>query len=334
MSKDIGDSKLIDVWAGSGLAVTPDVSKIEGGWLLGEQPPHEWMNWIHKTLGEKVNHMLANGVAKWDNETPYPVGATAQHAGFVWIAQVINTNSEPTDPNANWRKIATTADIAAAINALPSSSVAATADTLMLRDSAGRSKVVAGAATDDVANVGQVAAFGFAQVFSAVGVTNWTVPDALKNGLVRAHVTVVGGGGGGNVGPASGQRGAGGGAGGAGISFALSLEGINSINVTIGGGGSGGGAMGGSGGTSSFGAFISATGGIGAGFSDQRRGGSPGASSSEVLSLSGGFGSDSPTTVGTDDGGSGDGGASLFGGGGRSSAASGIEGAADRKSVV
>jgi hypothetical protein len=100
--QEIADSKLIDTWGSSGLKVEPDISKILEGWQLGEQPPHEWMNWLQNTFGSKINHILKNGIAKWDDETEYLAGATVQHSGTVWKSLATNTNSEPTDLNANW----------------------------------------------------------------------------------------------------------------------------------------------------------------------------------------------------------------------------------------
>jgi len=107
MAQEIADSKLIDTWASSGLIVEPDVSKIIEGWQLGEQPPHEYMNWLQNTFGSKLNHILKNGVASWNNTTQYLAGATVQHNGNVWLCKATNTNSEPTDVNANWKRIIT-----------------------------------------------------------------------------------------------------------------------------------------------------------------------------------------------------------------------------------
>ena len=104
MAQEIADSTLLDTWASSGLTVEPDISKIIEGWQLGEQPPHEYMNWLQNTFGSKLNHILKNGVASWNNETEYLAGATVQHNGNVWLCKTTNTNSEPTDSNNNWSK--------------------------------------------------------------------------------------------------------------------------------------------------------------------------------------------------------------------------------------
>ena len=107
MAQEIADSTLLDTWSSDGLKVKPDVSKIIEGWQLGEQPPHEYMNWLQNTFGSKLNHILKNGVASWNNETPYLAGSSVQHNGNVWLCKATNTNSAPTDANANWKRIIT-----------------------------------------------------------------------------------------------------------------------------------------------------------------------------------------------------------------------------------
>ena len=107
MAQEIADSKLIDTWSSDGLKVKPDISKIIEGWQLGEQPPHEYMNWLQNTFGSKLNHILKNGVASWNNETEYLAGSSVQHNGNIWLCKTTNTNSEPDDVNANWKRIIT-----------------------------------------------------------------------------------------------------------------------------------------------------------------------------------------------------------------------------------
>lgn len=107
MAQEIADSKLIDTWASSGTKIEPDITKIIEGWQLGEQPPHEYMNWLQNTFGSKLNHILKNGVASWNNETEYLAGSSVQHNGNVWLCKATNTNSAPTDANANWKRTIT-----------------------------------------------------------------------------------------------------------------------------------------------------------------------------------------------------------------------------------
>jgi len=158
--------------------------------------------------------------------------------------------------------------------------------------------------------------------FTAPGSHTFTVPPVLRSGRRVPTITVVGGGGGGGEGP-SGWRGGGGGGGGAGI-LRRSLAGVLSVAVTVGAGGAGGvgvGVGGQAGGSSSFGAYVSATGGGGGG---DGAGGSPGAAPGADATLIGAHGSDGGGGGGG--GGSGDGGASAFGGGGRSGDSTGVAG--------
>lgn len=102
------------------------------------------------------------------------------------------------------------------------------------------------------------------QVFSTVGTTNWTVPDIVKLGR-KVKVTVIGSGGSG------GRSSAGGGGGAGGIATKLvDLTGVSSVSVTVGAGAPrparGTTVIDGNGGnSSSFGSYLSATGGYGGG---------------------------------------------------------------------
>ncbi|QSW37084.1 hypothetical protein KQ929_11995 [Leclercia pneumoniae] len=109
-----------------------------------------------------------------------------------------------------------------------------------------------------------IAGFGFRSriIFNVAGVTNWNVPDILKSGKRKALVKVIGAG-------ASGGRldvGGGGGGGAGGIAEKLlDLTDVDTVTITVGKGGEL--AMGApqspgvGGGSSSFGSYLSATGG-------------------------------------------------------------------------
>lgn len=116
MAQEIADSKLIDTWGSGGTKIEPDITKIIEGWQFGEQPPHEYMNWLQNTFGSKLNHILKNGVAKWDGETEYLAGASVQHNGNVWLCKTTNINSEPTDLNGNWGKVAISKDLTVTVD--------------------------------------------------------------------------------------------------------------------------------------------------------------------------------------------------------------------------
>jgi hypothetical protein len=106
----IGDSTLLRTWGNNppvGNVVVPPSTLFETGWVGGQEPPAEWMNYVDQQLGEKINHVLQNGGSKWNNTTAYLVGNVVQHSNSVWLCLVNNTNSAPTDVNTNWSKVLT-----------------------------------------------------------------------------------------------------------------------------------------------------------------------------------------------------------------------------------
>lgn len=97
-------------------------------------------------------------------------------------------------------------------------------------------------------------------IFDTTGITHWDVPDILRRGLRKAWIRVEGGGASGG----SNENSGGGGGGAGGVAEGLvDLTAVDIVPVTIGTGGSAvsTSSNGYSGGTSSFGAFMSATGG-------------------------------------------------------------------------
>lgn len=100
MTKTVGTSDLIDVWADAGAVVEPDASKIDLGWVGGEKPPHEHMNWIHNTLALALNHILQNGVPAWNAATSYVTGNLVTSGGSLYRANAASLNSAP--PGATW----------------------------------------------------------------------------------------------------------------------------------------------------------------------------------------------------------------------------------------
>lgn len=135
MAQEIADSTLLDTWGSSGIKIEPDITKIIEGWQLGEQPPHEYMNWLQNTFGSKLNHILKNGVAEWNNETEYLAGSSVQHNGGIWICKTTNTNSEPTEPNNNWDKIPSLENLALTVDTIDDFPAGATTgDTCIVKD--------------------------------------------------------------------------------------------------------------------------------------------------------------------------------------------------------
>ena len=109
--------------------------------------------------------------------------------------------------------------------------------------------------------------FGFRNLvaFTTAGVTNWTVPEELRKGR-KCYVKVIGGGASGGIGSTTASAvTCGGGGGGGGVAEGLvDLTGINSVSITVGAGGapvSGISVNGKNGGSSSFGTYMSASGG-------------------------------------------------------------------------
>jgi hypothetical protein len=123
--------------------------------------------------------------------------------------------------------------------------------------------------------------------FTSAGVTAWTVPLAMQLGIIKPKVTVTGAGGGGSK--ISGTTGVGGGGGGTTIGV-VDLTGVTSVSITVGtpGAAAAGSApsAGSNGGTSSFGAFLSATGGAGGNTAGNKAVG--GAGTGGLINLDGG----------------------------------------------
>ncbi|WP_139205745.1 hypothetical protein [Pseudomonas guariconensis] len=124
--------------------------------------------------------------------------------------------------------------------------------------------------------------------YAVAGVYTYTVPPVFRSGRRRARVTVTGGGGGGghNEGALNTTRAEGGGGGGGRGTSILDLYGVSTVTVTVGAGGAGGAAgavnVGVSGGASSFGIYISSTGGVGG---TQPSGGMSGTTTGDIVHL-------------------------------------------------
>jgi microcystin-dependent protein len=104
MTKEIGNSNLLDTWGATGTIVEPSGTKKDSGWLLGEQPPHEYANWVLNVMGKAINHVLQNGIPIWNNTTTYAENNFVSHDGIIYRSKQSNLDSEP--PNINWQAIA------------------------------------------------------------------------------------------------------------------------------------------------------------------------------------------------------------------------------------
>lgn len=100
---------------------------------------------------------------------------------------------------------------------------------------------------------------GRGQIFNTPGTTAWTVPA----GVTAVKVVLAGGGGSGGGATTNGSAGSGGGSGACAISYITGLTPGASINITVGAGGAATSGAGNAGGTSSFGSYVTCTGGAG-----------------------------------------------------------------------
>ncbi|HHV8856542.1 TPA: hypothetical protein ACURG5_001397 [Escherichia coli] len=224
---------------------------------------------------EKGGSELAKHIAAADPHTQYAPKASPTFTG---------TPTAPTPANSdNSKKLATTEFVAKALAAL-AGSAPETLDTLKeLADALGNdpnfattvlNKLAEKLAKDQhgadipdpalfVKNLGLGAsAFGLQNivVFNTPGVSNWNVPEALQQGR-KCQVTVIGGGASGGSTTDTTKRGGGGGGGGY-SKLLLDLTDVSSVTVTVGSAGAGvTTGNGASGGSSSFGSYLSATGG-------------------------------------------------------------------------
>ena len=125
MAKTIGTSELIEVWGsdrvgqGAPSIVTPDLGTIEKGFITGLASSNDF-TYVPNELGKKINHILQNGVPSWNATTAYVAGNVVSNEGAVWIATANNTNSDPSDTNANWDKVLTVATPPSLNSILPS----------------------------------------------------------------------------------------------------------------------------------------------------------------------------------------------------------------------
>ena len=103
MTVEIGTSELIEGWAASGDVVEPSPEKIDAGWEEGEQPPHEYLNYLHNQAAQKINHLIINGISEWLAATTYRANDYTKHSGKIYKAKASTTGSEP--PSAFWELV-------------------------------------------------------------------------------------------------------------------------------------------------------------------------------------------------------------------------------------
>ena len=119
MAKTVDTADLIEVLGSARVAngapalVTPSLTTIERGFYYDPTIPSSAVinsnnvTWASNVLGGKINHVLQNGVPQWVSTTTYAIGNVVNRTNSLWIALASNTNSAPTDANANWVRVAT-----------------------------------------------------------------------------------------------------------------------------------------------------------------------------------------------------------------------------------
>ena len=89
-----------DVWANgydySSIHIqNPDNTKKSTGWIYGDKPAYNILNWQHKILSEAIVHIYQNGIPEWDSDTTYNQYARTLYNGLMYIANTANTNEQP-----------------------------------------------------------------------------------------------------------------------------------------------------------------------------------------------------------------------------------------------
>jgi hypothetical protein len=96
----------------------PSASLFEDGYVGGDKALASNVNFIYKEFGEKINHVLQNGVTKWISTKAYLINDVVNHSGRIYQTLVANTNSEPTTSNTNWTYLGNKADLQAIIDSV------------------------------------------------------------------------------------------------------------------------------------------------------------------------------------------------------------------------
>lgn len=84
---------------------------IKRGWgvteNLGFIPPMEYFNAAFNRVDKSIAYQLQRGVAEWDKDLEYPIGAIASLNGVVYVAKSQNTNKNPANEVTIWDIVAT-----------------------------------------------------------------------------------------------------------------------------------------------------------------------------------------------------------------------------------
>lgn len=84
---------------------------IKRGWgvteNLGFIPPMEYFNAAFNRVDKSLAYQLQRGVAEWDKDLEYPIGAVVSLNGIIYIAKSQNTNKNPANEVTIWDIVAT-----------------------------------------------------------------------------------------------------------------------------------------------------------------------------------------------------------------------------------
>lgn len=88
-----------------------DFPNIKRGWgvteNLGFIPPMEYFNAAFNRVDKSIAYQLQRGVAEWDKDLEYPIGAVVSLNGVVYIAKSQNINKNPANEATIWDIVAT-----------------------------------------------------------------------------------------------------------------------------------------------------------------------------------------------------------------------------------
>ena len=83
---------------------------VKRGWgvteNLGFIPPMEYFNAAFNRVDKSLAYQLQRGVAEWDKDLEYPIGAVVSLNGVVYVAKSQNINKKPSENKEIWHVIA------------------------------------------------------------------------------------------------------------------------------------------------------------------------------------------------------------------------------------
>lgn len=88
-----------------------DFPNVKRGWGITENlgfiPPMEYFNAAFNRVDKSIAYQLQRGIAEWDKDLEYPIGAVVSLNGVVCVAKSQNTNKNPANEATIWDIVAT-----------------------------------------------------------------------------------------------------------------------------------------------------------------------------------------------------------------------------------